>query len=343
MAHAKQWAEIAKGVLGRMRSLILESFGAPLQLRETPLPLPGPGQVLVKVAGSGVNPLDLKIMAGAAAHAKTVLPAILGLDLAGTVEALGDGVSDLQVGDEVYGLTGGVGGLPGSLAEYSAVDASLLARKPANLSMREAAAMPLGFITAYEGLVDRARLQSGEWALIHAGAGGVGQMAVQLAVAYGARVFATVSPGKRVVVEAYGATAVDYTTQTAEQYVRELTGGAGFDVVYDTVGGPTLSDSFLAVKPYTGRVVSCLGWGTYSLAPLSFRSASYSGVFTLAPMLTGRGRPHHGAILREAARLAEAGRLRPRLDPHEFTLDTAVQAHQLVESGKAAGKVVITI
>ncbi|WP_321470474.1 zinc-dependent alcohol dehydrogenase family protein [uncultured Paludibaculum sp.] len=326
-----------------MQALLLESFGSPLRLAEVSRPAPGPGQVLVKVGASGVNPLDLKIMAGAAGHAQAVLPAILGLDLAGTVEETGAGVTQFQPGDQVYGLTGGVGGLPGSLAEFAAVDADLLALKPRNLTMREAAAIPLGFITAWEGLVDHAKVHTGQQVLIHAGAGGVGQMAVQIARALGAEVFATVSPQKQTVVEGYGATPIDYRSSSVEQYVREHTGGQGFDVVYDTVGGKTLDNSFLAVKPYTGHVVSCLGWGTHSLAPLSFRSATYSGVFTLTPMLTGRGRPHHGEILREATRLAEAGKLKPLLEPSEFTLATAHQAHELAGSGQAGGKVVITI
>lgn len=326
-----------------MRALILEQFGLPLKLTEVAKPIPGPGQVLVRVAASGVNPLDLKIKAGAAGHAKAVLPAILGLDLAGTVEEVGAGVTAFRAGDEVYGLTGGVGGVPGSLAEYAAVDADLLAHKPLRLSMRQAAAVPLGFITAWEGLVDRARIQGGEQVLIHAGAGGVGHMAVQLACAYGADVYATVSAEKQSLVKGYGATPIDYKTETVEQYAGRCTGGLGFDVVYDTVGGKTLDDSFLAVKSYQGRVVSCLGWGTHSLAPLSFRAASYSGVFTLAPLLTGKGRAHHGQILREAARLVDAGKLTPFLDPTEFPLAEVEAAHQLANGGSAKGKVVVTV
>ncbi len=326
-----------------MRALILEQFGSPLRLAEMPEPVLGPGQVLVRVSASGVNPLDLKIKAGSAGHARAVLPAILGLDLAGTVESVGEGVTAFREGDEVYGLTGGVGGVPGSLAEYAVVDADLLARKPSRLSMREAAAIPLGFITAWEGLVDRARIQGGERVLIHAGAGGVGHMAVQLACAYGADVYATVSPEKKAIVEGYGASPIDYRAEAVAEYVDRCTGGHGFDVVYDTVGGSTLDASFLAVKSYTGRVVSCLGWGTHSLASLSFRAATYSGVFTLMPLLTGKGRAHHGEILTEASRLADAGKLTPLLDPTEFPLESVEAAHQLAGSGRANGKIVVTL
>jgi NADPH:quinone reductase-like Zn-dependent oxidoreductase len=128
-----------------------------------------------------------------------------------------------------------------------------------------------------------------------------------------------------------------------EEYVAEFTGGEGFDVIYDTVGGATLDDSFAAAKVYTGHVVSCLGWGTHKLAPLSFRGATYSGVFTLLPMLTGKGRAHHGEIMREATKLVEAGKLKPLVEERRFTLETVTGAHELVESGKALGKVVVEI
>ena len=121
------------------------------------------------------------------------------------------------------------------------------------------------------------------------------------------------------------------------------TGGAGFDVFYDTVGGATLDASFGAVRQYGGHVVSCLGWGTHKLAPLSFRAATYSGVFTLLPMLSGQGRAHHGHILREAAKLVEAGRLLPLMDARRFDLDAAMQAHEEVEAGRAKGKIVVEI
>ena len=140
----------------QMHAAVLDAPGAPFRLTEIAKPVPGPNQVLVRIKASGVNPLDLKIQAGQAAHARQPLPAVLGIDLAGVVEAVGPGVSAFRRGDEVFGMTGGVGGLQGSLAGYAAVDADLLAPKPANLSMREAAALPLIFITAWEGLVDRA-------------------------------------------------------------------------------------------------------------------------------------------------------------------------------------------
>ena len=325
-----------------MRAVVLEEFGGPLQLRDIPQPVAGPGQVLVRVHASGVNPLDTKIRAGQAGHARSQLPAVLGLDLAGQVVETGPGVDGLVVGDEVYGLTGGVGDLQGSLAEFAAVDARLVARKPAALSMREAAVLPLAVITAWEGLVDRAQVRTGKRVLVHGGAGGVGSVAVQIAVARGAEVFATASAGKADIVRRLGAVPIDYKTPVAE-YVAEHTAGAGFDIVYDTVGGQVLDASFEAVRTYTGHVVSALGWGTHALAPLSFKGATYSGVFTLLPLLTGQGREHHGAILREAAALADEGKLRPLMDQHHYDLSAVVEAHRAVESGMAKGKVVIDI
>ena len=247
-----------------MKAAILEIYGAPLRIAEIPVPTPGPGEVLVRIAASGVNPLDTKIHAGAAPHARHPAPAILGLDLAGTVEAVGSAATGFRPGDDVYGMTGGVGGVPGTLAEYAAVDADLLAIKPANLSMREAAALPLVVITAWEGLVDRMALAAGETVLVQGGAGGVGHVAVQIARALGAEVFATGSARSRAVIERLGATFIDRAEPVAE-YVQRLTGGRGFDRVYDTVGGAALDASFVAVRRF-GHVVSCLGWGTHALA-----------------------------------------------------------------------------
>jgi len=325
-----------------MRAYVVEEAGGEFRQVELPVPELRERDVLVRVHASGVNPLDFKIRAGQAAHAKQLLPAVLGLDMAGVVEQVGAGVRGFRVGDEVYGMVGGVGGLQGTLAELIAVDEDLLAHKPRNISMREAAALPLITITAWEGLVDRAKVHAGQTALIHAGAGGVGSVAVQIAVAYGAKVFATVSAEKKKIVEGFGATAIDYRASSVEEYVAASTGGEGFDVVYDTVGGATLDASFVAVKRYTGHVVSCLGWGTHALAPLSFRGASYSGVFTLMPLLTGKNRAHHGKILEAAARLVEDGKLKPLMSDKRFSAAEIGAAHAAVEAG-VVGKVVVEL
>ncbi|MGJ7507890.1 zinc-dependent alcohol dehydrogenase family protein [Variovorax sp. GT1P44] len=326
-----------------MQAAVVRETNGPFEIVDRPVPDVRPGHVLVRIHASGVNPLDTKIRAGMAAHARHSLPAVLGMDLAGVVVGVGAGVARFQVGDEVYGLVGGVGGLQGTLATYAAVDADLLAHKPKSQSFRDAAALPLVSITAWEGLMDRARTGAGHKVLVHGGAGGVGHVAIQIARAAGADVYATAKPSQFDVVRSFGATPIDYTASTPADYVQAHTEGEGFDVVYDTVGGATLDASFVSVRPYTGHVVSALGWGTHSLAPLSFRGATYSGVFTLMPMLSGKGRAHHGEILAQVARLVDASQLRPLVDTQRFTLGQAGDAHARVTSGQAVGKVVVDI
>lgn len=187
-----------------MRAYVVGQPGGAFEERDIARPIPEAGQVLVRVAASGVNPLDTKIRAGKAGHAEQPLPAVLGLDVAGVVEEVGAGVTAFRPGDEVYGMVGGVGRHQGTLAESVAADASLLALKPKTLSMREAAVMPLVTITAWEGIVDRANVHEGQRVLVHAGAGGVWHVAVQLAKARGAEVFATVSAEKKSIVEGFG-------------------------------------------------------------------------------------------------------------------------------------------
>jgi NADPH:quinone reductase-like Zn-dependent oxidoreductase len=211
------------------------------------------------------------------------------------------------------------------------------------MSMREAAALPLVFITAWEGLVDRAGVSAGEKVLVHGGAGGVGHVAVQIARAFGAVVYATGEASQRESIEGYGATFIDFRKSSVDEYVAQYTDGEGFDIVYDTVGGPVLDASFRAARIYEGHVVSCLGWGTHALAPLSFRAATYSGVFTLLPLIRGKGRAAHGAIMREATRLVEAGKVKIRLDPTEFELADVEAAHQLIVNGNADGKLVVSV
>ena len=175
--------------------------------------------------------------------------------------------------------------------------------------------------------------------LIHGGAGGVGHVAIQIARNFGAEVFATGSPSQRATIEGFGAVFIDRDSPV-EAYVTQHTGGRGFDIVYDTVGGKVLDASFEAVRRF-GHVVSALGWGTHALAPLSFRAATYSGVFTLLPLLSGEGRAHHGEIMAQATRLAEAGKLVPLLDARRFTLENVDEAYALIRDRAAKGKLVV--
>jgi NADPH2:quinone reductase len=325
-----------------MSALVLNDYDGPLVLTEIARPAAGRGEVLVRIAASGLNPLDTKIRSGGAAHARHPVPLVLGIDMAGTVESVGEGVTAFKPGDQVYGMTGGVGGIQGSLAHYASVDADLLALKPRTISPREAAALPLAFITAYSALVDRANLQPGQSVLVHGGAGGVGNIAAQLAQALGARVFATASEHNHASLVKLGVTPIDYKTQSVDDYVREFTSGEGFDVVIDTVGGATLDASFKAVRHF-GHVVSALGWGTHALAALSFAEASYSGVFALYPLLSGNGRRAHGAALKVAAQMVDEGQIVSLVDDRRFDLTSAANALDIVKAGTSRGKIVVDI
>ena len=265
-----------------MKAYVVESAGGPFRAVELPTPQAASHQVLVKICASGINSLDTKIRAGEGGHAKQPLPAVLGLDMAGVVVAAGAGVTAFQQGDEVFGLVGGVGGLQGTLAEFVAADAVMLARKPKTLTMQQSAAMPLVTITAWEGLVDRAAVHAGQTVLVHAGAGGVGYAAIQIALSRGARVFATVSDDKWRTVEAVGTVAIDRYAPVKD-YVAEHTAGEGFDIVYDTLGGAVLDASFEAVKRYTGHVVR-LSWLGVALAGATIFSCGYIlwGVYSAA-------------------------------------------------------------
>lgn len=322
-----------------MFAYMVETADSPFREVQMPKPIPRDTEVLVRICASAINPLDTKIRAGQAAHAKQPLPAILGLDMAGVVEEVGSSVLNFRPGDEVFGMVGGVGGLQGTLAEFIAADAALLALKPKSLTMRQSAALPLVTITAWEGLVDRCDIQAGQTVLIHAGTGGVGYASLQIALACGAKVYTTVSNEKRSLVEEIGAIPIDRYA-SVDNYLAEHTGSEGFDVVYDTLGGPVLDASFVAVKRYTGHVVSCLGWGNHALAPLSFRSATYSGVFTLYPLLSGHHRAHHGKILSEAAKLADQEKLKPLLSQEQFGRSQIAEAFAAVARG-SNGKVVV--
>jgi NADPH:quinone reductase-like Zn-dependent oxidoreductase len=326
----------------KMKAQVLEQFGESLVLKEIDKPQPKDHEVLIKIKASGLNPLDAKIKKGEAAHAEAVLPIVLSVDMAGIIEEIGKSVHNFKVGDEVFGLVGGVSDLQGTLAEYIAVDADLLALKPKNISFSEAAATPLIFITAWEALVDQMQVKQDQTVLIHGGSGGVGHVAIQIAKAKEAKVYTTIGSYQAEAIKKYGVETIDYQSLSVEDYVNTHTNGEGFDAVLDTVGGVVLENSFKAVKRYSGHVASILGWGSQNLAPLSFRNGTYSGVFTLYPLLSGKNRKHFGEILNEAARLFEQGKLKITLHPIAYTLKQANEAYADLENKKTPGKIVIT-
>lgn len=325
-----------------MRAVLLGAHGGPENLKVSDMTKPqaGPGEVLVRIRAAALNPVDAKIRAGLPIG--PALPAILGADMAGTVEAVGDNVTAFQAGDEVYGCVGGVKGLGGTLAEYIAADARLLARKPESLSFHEAAALPLVAITAAEAM-QKLAIKPGEKVLVQGGTGGVGHLAVQLAKAAGAYVVATVSSDEAArIARGLGADATVLRTTAVADYVADLTDGEGFDVVIDTVGGENLVRSFEATA-VGGRIATTNARTTADLSLMHGKALSLHVVFMLLPMLTGRGRAAHGAILVDIAAQVDAGKLRPLVDPHAFTLETAAQAHALLDSGQARGKIVVDV
>lgn len=327
-----------------MKATILTAFGGVenFQVAEMPLPQPDPGQVRVKIVASSVNPVDTKIRASGRAMPPS-LPAVLGCDMSGHVDAVGDGVTGFAPGDAVIGCVGGVGPLAGTYAEYVIADARLLAPAPAGLSLRDAAALPLVTLTAWEGLVDRARVQPGDKVLIHGGAGGVGHIAIQIAKQQGAHVTVTVStPEKADLARSFGADeVVFYKSEPVADYCARLTGGKGFDIVFDATGGSDIATSFAGAR-LNGQVVTIVAGYSADLAPMHAKGLSLHVVFMLLPMLHDHGfaldRAYQGRVLRD-----NAGRFRPLIDPTRFTLETVAAAHQRLESGQALGKLLIDI
>lgn len=326
-----------------MKAMLISHYGedATFEAADVDSPQAGPGQVLVKIEASSVNTVDTMIRKmGKELPLAPNTPAILGMDFAGRVEAVGDGVTGYSIGDEVYGCAGGLADLPGTLAEYIAADFNLIAHKPKNLSMREAAALPLVAITAYEGL-QRADIGPGQKVLVHGGSGGVGHVAVQLAKHWGTHVFSTGGGESQLdLIEKLGATPINYKTETVEGYVDKHTKGAGFDLVFDSVGGTNLLKSFEAAA-LNGQVATTVSMCELDLTTAHFKGLSLHVVFMLIPMLHNFRRADHAKILRELATISESGGLRPVLDEKRYTLEQAGHAHRRLESGQAMGKVVI--
>jgi len=328
-----------------MKAMIINQFGDSnvFTLADIAKPDIKAGHVLVQVAATSVNAVDTMIrQMGPELPLSPAAPAVLGMDFAGTVEAVGEGVSHFAVGDEVYGCAGGLTHLPGSLAEYILADAKLIALKPKNLSMHEAAALPLVAITAYEGL-DRAQIKPGQNVLVHGGSGGVGHIALQLARYFGANVFSTGGGDKQMaLIEALGASSINYKTETVADYVQKHTQGAGFDVIFDSVGGTNLLNSFEAAA-LNGQIATTVSLLELDLSGAHFKGLSLHVVFMLIPMLHDHKREAHGNILAKLADIIEAGHLRPVLDEQTFSLEEVGKAHDRFASGQGLGKVVIDV
>ncbi|MBQ4812733.1 zinc-dependent alcohol dehydrogenase family protein [Pseudoalteromonas luteoviolacea] len=327
-----------------MKAMTINSFGSSDVFVETEVAKPevSAGHVLIKIMASSVNTVDTMIREmGPALPLAPALPAILGMDFAGVVESVGEGVEGFQVGDEVYGCAGGLADLQGTLAQYMVADANLIAHKPKRLSMAQAAALPLVGITAYEGL-QRAGIARGQKVLVHGGAGGVGHVALQLAKHFGGEVYATGSKDAQLaLIEQLGATPINYQTESVADYVATHTEGAGFDLVYDSVGGGNLLNSFEAAA-LNGQVATTVSLAEIDLSVAHFKGLSLHVVFMLIPMLHNVKRAEHQHILAAMADIVDAGNLTPVLDSSRFSFAEIGLAHDRLASGQAMGKVVVS-
>jgi len=318
-----------------MKALRLTSFGGPesFELCDLPRPMPQAGQVLVRVYATSINPLDYQVRRGDYADL-VPLPAITGHDVSGVVEEVGSGVTAFSPGDEVW-YTPQIFDGPGSYAEYHVAAQGIVGKKPSSLSHLEAASLTLVGGTAWEALVVRAALRVGESILVHGGAGGVGHVAIQLARAIGARVFTTVREANFEFARSLGADVlIDYEKEDYVDAVLRETGGRGVDVVFDTIGGDTLSRSPDALAQL-GRVVSIVDIARpQNLVQAWGKNASYHFVFT---------RQNRGK-LDELSALIERGQLRPHVGA-VYSLADIPLAHARLESPNngVRGKIAIEV
>ncbi|GAA2132288.1 NADPH:quinone reductase-like Zn-dependent oxidoreductase [Glycomyces algeriensis] len=307
-----------------MRAIVQNALGGSevLELAEVERPEPGAGEILVKVHAAGLNPVDWKVRTYGAITGDPT-PFTVGWDVSGTVEAVGPGVRLYRVGDEVYGMPR-FPEFAGAYAEYVTAPARHFAPKPAGLSHEEAAALPLAALTAYQSLVDIAGLQAGQKVLIHAAAGGVGHLAVQIAKAKGAYVIATASAAKHEYLRGLGADEViDYT---AGDFAEQV---SGVDVVLDGVGGDYAARSAAVVRD-GGHLVILPSPAEIPESELARINAGYNIV---EPDLGG---------LKAITALVESGRLTPTVS-ETYALEDAAKAHESLEQGRTIGKIVLTI
>ena len=322
-----------------MKAIVLEKFGDAdsFELQDVAIPEAGIGELLVRVIATAINPLDYQIRRGDYPE-YVPLPAIIGHDVSGVVEKVGPGVMDFEVGDEVFYTPKIFGRKGGSYAEYNVVPETLVTHKPANLSHEEAASTTLVGGTAWEALVTRAKLSPAESVLIHGGAGGVGSIAIQLAKAMGATVYTTARGSDLEFVRQLGADhAIDFTTGNYTEEISGLTSSKGVNVVLDTIGGLTLSQSPHVLSD-GGRVVTLVDLTTpQNLVAAWGVNAEYHFVFT---------RQNRGK-LQALKRLLESGRIRPVVGAR-FSLAQIPKAHTALERGQIDGrplhgKVVISV
>ena len=330
-----------------MKAIVINETGGPevLQLQDIPKPvITSPNEVLVKLKAAGINPVDAKFRRGL--YPVNQFPAILGCDGAGVIEDTGVNATRYKAGDEVYFFHGGIGTGPGNYAEYIVLDESLVARKPASCDFVHAAALPLIFITAWEALHDRARIQSGQTVLIHGGAGGVGHVAIQVAKAAGAKVCTTISSEEKALfVKNLGADfIINYKQQDFVDAVMQWTGGKGVDVAMDNVGGKLIEATFPAVKHF-GDIVTLLQVpDTMDWTVARQRNLRFSFEIMLTPLLFSleEALRRQTRILEQCTTLVDEKRLHVHVSD-VLPLEQAALAHQNIESGSTTGKIVLKI
>ena len=326
-----------------MRQAVFTGPGGPevIAVATAPVPQPGPGQVLVKVAAAGVNRPDCLQRAGAypPPPGETAVP---GLEVAGHVAALGEGVAGLAIGDEVCALVGS-----GGYAEYALAFAELCLPRPARLSLLEAAGLPENHFTVYDNVFTRGRLQPGETILVHGGSSGIGSTAIQLAKAFGATVVATAgSTEKCAFCARLGADhAIDYRSEDFLEKAKALTGGRGVDVILDMVGG-SYTPKNIALLAMEGRLVQIAFLQSpvikdFNMMPVMLKRLTVTGS-TLRP----RSVALKAAIARELRAkvwpLLESGRIAPQIHA-TFSLADAQKAHELMESSAHLGKIMLAM
>jgi NADPH:quinone reductase-like Zn-dependent oxidoreductase len=308
-----------------MKAVRIHQYGGRevLSIDDIPVPAVAPDEVLVRVVAASINPVDWKVRAGYLAQMiPHPLPLTLGWDVSGVVTAVGAAVTQWQVGDAVFSRPDLARN--GTYAEFVAIRANECARKPRTISHVEAASLPLAGITAWESMIDVARVGPGQRVLVHAGSGGVGSLAIQIVKAAGATVIATTSGRNRALVESLGADqVVDYTATTVADAVEPV------DVVFDTIGGDVQEASWSLLKP-GGIQVSII-------SPPDEARAAARGVRG-AFVFIGPNAP----VLDRLAAMVDGGTLRPVVGA-EFGLDDIAAAHALSESGRAVGKIALYV
>lgn len=323
-----------------MRALVVEELAADYGgcvLKEIETPEPRPGEVRIKVRAAAVNFPDLLKTRGEYQH-KPTLPFIPSMEIAGEVEALGEGVTRFQIGDAVVG-----GARIGGFSEYAVTPAAILRPKPASLSFSQAAGYATAYLTAYVSLVRRAQVEAGEWVLVHGAAGGVGLAAVDLAKHLGCKVIAASASDKKLAIieKEYAPDATVNVTGGFRERVKEITGGRGADVIYDPVGGDVFDESVRCIA-FNGRILS-IGFTSGRLPMLPVNMALIKG-FSVMGVRAGeygrqfpeKGRENAAAIWA----LAKEGKVHPRVD-HEYPLSEWRAAFESLANRKVVGKTIV--